>query len=93
MIATVNIRDLSIAGCDRWETNEKAQASRVKEHSFLCRVSAQSLRSQTTTSGLLLSTQPRTLGTRTSTLATQGTRTTTLRRTRTTLGRSGNRAN
>ena len=34
MIATVDIRDLSIADCDRWATNEKA-ASQSRQGAFL----------------------------------------------------------
>ena len=90
-MATVVIRDLSIADRTRWATNERAQASRTGGHSPLCRVSVRSLRLPTTTSGRLRSTLTRTLGTRTSTQATPATRTTTLRRMATMFGLFGGR--
>jgi len=91
IMATAIISDLSIAGHDRWETNEKAQASRHMEYSVWRRVSAWPWRLPTTTSGQVQRTLLRTRGTRTSTLATRVTRTTTIRRMRTMFVRLGGR--
>ena len=89
IMATVIISALSIAGHDRWATNERARASRNVETSVLRRVSAWPWRLPTTTSGLVRRTPQLTLGTRTLTLETRGTRTTTIRRMRTMCEPSG----
>jgi len=75
-MAKVIVRDPSIAGHARWETNERAQASLNVENSALRRVSAWPLRSLLKTIGLVPRTQQRTHGNRTSIMAT---RTTTIR--------------
>ncbi len=86
MMATVIIRDPHIAGRDRWETNERAQASLSVDLSALRRVSARPLRSPLTTTGQAQRTQQRTHGNRTSTMAT---RTTTIRTLAAMFGLSG----
>jgi len=92
-MATVIIRDPSIADCNRWETNEKDNSSRLAEHSAECRVRVRSLRSQTTTSGRVPRLRLPLPGTRISTLGIQGTRIRTLRRMpRTMFGLSGYRS-
>ena len=72
----VIVRDPSISGHARWETNERAQASRCAENSVQCRVSVWPLRLLLTITGLVLRIQLRTLGNRTSITAI---RTTTIR--------------
>jgi len=72
----VIVRDPSISGHARWETNERAQASRCAENSAQCRVSVWPLRLLLPITGLVLRIQQRTLGNRTSTTAI---RTTTIR--------------
>lgn len=75
-MATVIVRDPSIAGHDRWATNEKAKASLSMENSLLRRVSAWPMRLLLTITGLVPRILQRTRGNRTSTMAT---RTTTIR--------------
>lgn len=86
MMVKAIIRDSLIAGRARWETNEKTKVSLNAEQSALSRVSARPLRSLLKTTGLVQSTRQRTLGNRTSTMAT---RTTTIRTIQTMLGVSG----
>jgi hypothetical protein len=85
-MAKVIVRDPFISDCDRWETNERAKASRNLESSELCRVSAQSMRSRRTITGLVPRTLQRTPGNRTSITET---RTTTIRITTNGLGPLG----
>ena len=65
-MAKVIVRDPFISDCDRWATNERAQASHNLENSKLCRVSAQSMRSRRTITGLVPRILQRTPGNRTS---------------------------
>lgn len=79
-MATVIVRDLSISGHDRWETNERVKTSRNVEYSALCRVRSWPLRLLLRITGPVLSSLQRTLGNRTSITAI---RTTTIRTTTT----------
>ena len=72
-MATVIVRDPFISGHDRWETNERAKASRSMENSVLCRVSAWPMRLLLPITGLVPRIQRRTRGNRTSTMATRTT--------------------
>jgi len=82
----VIVRDPSISGHARWETNERAQANLGAEKSAPRYVSAWPLRLLLTTTGLAQSTRQRTHGNRTSITAT---RTTTIRTIQTMLEPSG----
>ncbi len=75
-MTTVIVRDPSISGHARWETNERAQANLGVEKSALRCVSAWPLRSQRPIIGLALRILQRTHGNRTSITAI---RTTTIR--------------
>lgn len=75
-MATVIVRDPSIAGHDRWETNERAKASLSMEKSVLRRVSAWPMRLLLTTIGRVQRIQLQMPGNRTSITAI---RTTTIR--------------
>lgn len=75
-MAKAIVRDPSIAGHDRWETNERAKASLSVENSVLRRVSAWPMRLLRTITGQVPRILQRTRGNRTSIT---GIRTTTIR--------------
>lgn len=85
-MATVIVRDPSIAGHDRWATNERAKASLSMENSVLRRVSAWPMRLRLPITGLVPRILLQTRGNRTSIT---GIRTTTIRITTTGFGLFG----